>query len=306
MSTNKSISILRAKDLTENLQYSSCEIISMKQHPSFNENWLHERIKENPSIIGLGDLDLRDHERRQQRAGRLDLLLEDVEQMNRYEVEIQLGATDESHIIRCIEYWDNEKKRFPQYDHYAVIIAEDVTTRFLNVINLLNGQIPLIAIQVKAIKIENKVSLFFTKIIDEIQFSPVEEGNIEYIEKDRAYWEHKASTDTLILVDEIYKDILSISNEFNLKYNKHYIGLFRNNKANNFLLFRPNKSNLNLALKCQLPETMILDLEKQGINVFKFDVNWKEQKLGLTREIIESKRAAIVEVIKYAYSAYYD
>ena len=69
------------------------------------------------------------------KAGRLDLLLEDPdpEAATRYEVEIQLGATDESHIIRTVEYWDIERKRYPQYEHCAVIIAEEVTSRFLNV-----------------------------------------------------------------------------------------------------------------------------------------------------------------------------
>ena len=47
----------------------------------------------------------------------------------RYEIEIQLGATDPSHIVRTIEYWDMEKKRYPQYDHCAVIIAEEITGR---------------------------------------------------------------------------------------------------------------------------------------------------------------------------------
>jgi len=56
-------------------------------------------------IPGLGDLDIRARERRHAKAGRLDLLLRDANQ-RRYEVEIQLGATDESHIIRTIEYWD--------------------------------------------------------------------------------------------------------------------------------------------------------------------------------------------------------
>ena len=59
----------------------------------------------------------------------------------RYEVEIQLGPTDESHIIRTIEYWEIERRRYPQYEHVAVIVAEDVTSRFLNVINLLNGSV---------------------------------------------------------------------------------------------------------------------------------------------------------------------
>ena len=83
---------------------------------------------------GFGDLVLKDRERIQPRAGRLDLLLQDVETNQRYEVEIQLGKTDEAHIIRTIEYWDIERKRYPQYDHTAVIVAEDITSRFLNVI----------------------------------------------------------------------------------------------------------------------------------------------------------------------------
>jgi len=87
---------------------------------------------------------LRDKERIQSSAGRLDLLLQDPDTLKRYEVEIQLGATDESHIIRTIEYWDIERKRYPQYEHAAVIVAEEITSRFLNVIQLFNGAIPLI------------------------------------------------------------------------------------------------------------------------------------------------------------------
>jgi len=56
-------------------------------------------------------------ERLQRNAGQLDLLLQDPESLKRYEVEIQLSATDESHIIRSIEYWDIERKRYPQYEH---------------------------------------------------------------------------------------------------------------------------------------------------------------------------------------------
>ena len=67
-------------------------------------------------------------------------------------MEIQLGASDESHIIRTIEYWDIERKRYPQYDHTAVIVAEDITSRFLNVISLFNGHIPIMAIQFSAIE----------------------------------------------------------------------------------------------------------------------------------------------------------
>ena len=113
--------------------------LSLERHPHLNEKWVQGLIADDPSILGLGDLVLRDIERRQPRAGRLDLLLQDSDSQRRYEVEIQLGATDESHIIRTIEYWDIEKKRYPQYDHCAVLVAEDVTSRFLNVLSLLTA-----------------------------------------------------------------------------------------------------------------------------------------------------------------------
>ena len=104
--------------------------VSLKDNPTYNERWLHEKIVENPTLLGLGDLDVRASERPQPSGGRIDLLLFNPETDTRYEVELQLGATDESHIIRTIEYWDIERKRYPQYEHIAVIAAEDVTSRF--------------------------------------------------------------------------------------------------------------------------------------------------------------------------------
>jgi len=111
------------------MKFVKHERIWLKDHPELNEKWVQERIAEDTSILGLGDLVLKDKERTQPRAGRLDLLLQDVDTDRRYEVEVQLGRTDESHIIRAIEYWDIERKRYPQYDHCGVIVAEDITSR---------------------------------------------------------------------------------------------------------------------------------------------------------------------------------
>lgn len=127
------------------LIYVKAERLLLATHTEYREKWVQERIAEDPSILGLGDIVLKDKERSQPRAGRLDLLFQDAELNTRYEVEVMLGSTDESHLIRTIEYWDVERKRYPQYDHYAVIVAEDIASRFLNVIGLFNGSVPLIA-----------------------------------------------------------------------------------------------------------------------------------------------------------------
>jgi hypothetical protein len=180
------------------MNYVKPERLSLRLHPELNEKWVQERIAADPPILGLGDLVLRDKERMQPRAGRLDLLLQDLETKHRYEVELQLGATDEAHIIRTIEYWDVERKRYPQYEHSAVLIAEDITSRFLNVVSLFNGMIPLIAIQLQALKFGDQVALVFTTVMDEFSRGPVDEDeDAEATPADREYWERRGTKATV-------------------------------------------------------------------------------------------------------------
>ena len=113
------------------MDYRKPEVISLKNSNEFNEKWLQARIEEDPTILTLGELEFRDTEKILVGGGRLDTILYDPEDKRRYEVEIQLGKTDESHIIRTIEYWDLERKRNPQYEHCAVIIAEKLQVGFL-------------------------------------------------------------------------------------------------------------------------------------------------------------------------------
>src|SRR5271157_5499061 len=154
--------------MTMSKGYTPHEQFSLKNHPEFHEKWVQDLIANDPSVLGLGDLIMRDRERIQPRAGRLDLLLQDPETKRRYEVELQLGSTDESHIIRTIEYWDIERKRYPQYDHCAVLVAEEVTSRFLNVVTIFNGCVPLIAIQMQVFEIGEKRTVLFTRVVDEM------------------------------------------------------------------------------------------------------------------------------------------
>lgn len=229
------------------------EKIDLKNHPEISEAMIQQFIADNPSILGLGDIVLKDKERVQPRAGRLDLLMQDVDNPKRYEIEIQLGKTDENHIIRTIEYWDIERKRYPQYEHCAVIIAEDITSRFLNVISLFNGFIPIIALQMNAYKFGNEIGLVFTKILDEMQLGPVEEDEEIREITDREYWLKRASDSTVNMVDEVLEIIKSFKPNVSLKYNKFYIGLAENGHVNNFVSFYPMKNFIWLLLK--VPKT---------------------------------------------------
>jgi hypothetical protein len=62
------------------LTYRTHRRILLKEHSEFNEKWLQDRISEDPAITGLGELVLVERERRQERAGRLDLLMSEEEE----------------------------------------------------------------------------------------------------------------------------------------------------------------------------------------------------------------------------------
>lgn len=260
--------------------------ISLKNHPIYSENWVQDIIAQDPKILGLGDLVLRDRERRQTKAGRLDLLLQDPNSYKRYEVELQLGATDETHIIRCIEYWDIERKRYPQYEHCAVLVAEDITSRFLNVVSLFNGAVPLIAIQVQAFEVGEHVTLVFTTVLDEMQRGLVDEDEDAIsAPTDRAYWEkEKGTPKTVALMDRLFELVREEDPEVELKYNKFYVGLTKDGRADNYAQFRPQKASV--VFEARLPRTDETDalLEEAGIETLEYSTRWARYRIRVTEK----------------------
>jgi len=223
--------------MSETLTYTKSEKISLKAH--FNEKWLQDRIHEDPSILGLGDLDIIGRERRQSSGGRIDFLFLNSETETMYETEIMLGETDESHIIRTIEYWDIERKRFPTKDHRAVIIAEEITNRFFNVIALMNRSIPIIAIQLNALRIDNKILLNFTTVLD-VYEEPEDEAQLAGEEVGRSYWLKKVDERSIAIMDDMIAIAKEIYSNSRVTYNKTHVAL--GTTRQNYLWFHPGKS----------------------------------------------------------------
>lgn len=284
------------------LVYSIPEKISLKNHTDFNESWLQEKIAENPQIIGLGELELIDRERKQHKSGRLDLLLADFENNARYEVELQLGQTDESHIIRTIEYWDIEKRRYPQYDHCAVLIAEDLTNRFLNVLSLFNGHIPLIIIQITALKIDDKIVLNFTKVMDRFALRNDDIADTKLVETDRNYWNNRSTAKNVEIVDKILEMVNETAEpKLKLNYNKYYIGMTDGYKSRNFIHFKPKKQFTNILIEIDNAEEWITKLEEEGISA-NFRERWL--RFALTTANFDKKKTILKEIVDFAVQSY--
>lgn len=287
------------------LSFIRHEKISLREHQDFNEAWLHDRICDDPSILGLGeDVRILDRERPIPGAGRLDLLLFDEDSNTRYEVEIMLGSTDPSHIIRTIEYWDAERRRYPGYEHVAVLVAEDITTRFLNVMGLLSGSIPLIALQLDALRVEEHLLLNFVHVLDQtaLRVDDTEEdsggGN-----KDRAYWNQKAGPDLMRVCDEVLTMINSIATTpQELNYLQGYIGLSSNGVVRNFIHFAPKRTKKFTHIVFRNPDSEQWQgrFEEAGVPVMtkrkgRFRVSVRPDEFDEHKDLI---RQAVEETVK--------
>jgi hypothetical protein len=264
-----------------------------------NETWLQEQIAKDPSILGLGDLHLIQRERRQPSGGRIDFLMSEPDEGTRYEIEVMLGAVDETHIIRAIEYWDVERQRYPTLDHRAVIVAEEITARFFNVIRLLNRAVPIVAIQLSAFQFEDNIVLLFTTVLDTCEFNAVPE-EVELAEQaDRAYWEKLTPPETLQLIDAMVSLVPRTRGEPRITFNRSHIAL--GTSGYNFCWFHPRRKSSICPVHIKVPaETrpgVIERLEAAGIAA---EVYRGEIRFHPTKHDLADKRGALVELLTAA------
>ena len=207
-----------------------------------DEVWLQNQIATNPSCLRLGELELLARERIQSSGGRLDILLKYPEDDSMYEVEVMLGDTDETHIVRTIEYWIREKRKWPRRQHFPVLVAEGMTRRFFDVIQVLSHAIPIIAIQASVVEVNGHRALTFQKILDAYE-EPEDTDVVEYEAHDEAFWLEKASwtNDTAKTLLNVVKATIG---GVELKYLKNYISIAIN--RNTYFWFHKRASPKSL------------------------------------------------------------
>lgn len=222
----------------------------------------------------------------------------DPQDERRYEVEIQLGATDESHIIRTIEYWDNERRRYPQFEHCAVIVAEEITSRFFNVISLFNRSIPLIAIQMNLLEVGEVMTLSFTTVLDERTTPSDRDPDLDPDPKIKEITpDQKAICD--LLLGEI---ITPVVEGCELHPTKNYLGIRRNGRVENFINIIPKKKVFHFWFRYPRDPQMDRMIEDFGFHTLSYNKGFGYYRLALSSgdEIIERKEG-LQELTKRAF-----
>jgi hypothetical protein len=278
-------------------------VLSLKGNTELGGEFFIQRIiAQDPSILGLGNLRLIEKERRQRGAGRLDLLLEDsdLDERRWYEVEVQLGATDESHIIRTIEYWDNENRRYPDVDHVAVIVAERITSRYFNVISLFNRHIPMIAIQMTALEIAGQRTVIFTTILNLAAEKP---DVLKVIGPgDNRDWKPDYPSFVIELADEVQNLLTEVRSGARLKFNKSYIGTTVDNQLSNFLILRPRRKFVRMSLWLEQSPELDALIQNDGLDV-DYDPVRQKYRLQLQGGDLQKHKQLFAELIGRSYDA---
>jgi hypothetical protein len=263
----------------------------------FDEYWLQDQIYENPTCLGLGELEAIAKERTQNSGGRLDILLKNPEDDSMYEVEIMLGETDETHIIRTIEYWDNEKRRWPQRQHFAVLVAEHINRRFFNVIHMLSHSIPIIAVQASLLRVNENQTIFFSKILD--TYEELDDGtSLDDTTYNRDYWIKRAQW-TLDAADALLRVTDGLFAGPKINYLKYYVALDVSG-SNYFWLHRrmQGKSLLAFRISASLQDEATALLDAKNISYTK---KTKRVQLIADKQMIEENAdtfRAIAELVK--------
>lgn len=278
-----------------NYEYKKIKPIKLREIGK-DEKWLQDRINEDPSILGLGELDIIQRERPQPSGGRIDFIMYDHSEEIKYEVEVMLGKLDESHIIRTIEYWDVERKRFPSVEHRAVIVAEEITNRFFNVIGLLNKSIPIIAVQLNAFLLDNSLVLNFVKVLDiTLEENEDELSNIEQV--DRKHWESRVNPESIKIMDKIIGLLPKQTSEPRITYNRSHVAI--GTTGNNFCWFHLRKGAyvyIHMKIGSENKDEAIEKLANKGIEVGQHKTE-NVIKIVITLKELDDNIEAIKELL---------
>ena len=273
--------------------------IPVRLLPEGGERLVQNLIANDPSILGLGPLELQAKERIQPAGGRLDFILRDDDNETWYEVEIQLGKTDESHIIRTIEYWESEKRRRPQIQHVAVIVAEEITGRFFNVISLLNQNIPIIALKMSATELGDRYGLLFTRILDHQPREAMDESDPEV---DASYWEKKSVPFAMRAVREIAEYArANLNKNIELSFKTNHIGTSIQGQVSNFVTFHPLKRFLRVNFHCSRTGDFDKRLEDWGVDWEYKSGRFPRYRVRLLENEIHGNDKLIGDLLKQSY-----
>lgn len=183
-----------------------------------------------------------------------------------------------------------------------MLIAEDITSRFLNVIGLFNGHIPIMALQLSAVETADGMGLVFTRVLDTVRLGFVDEDEAVSETTDRNYWETtKASSATVQLADEVLKMCRSFAPSLTPSYKKIYIGFRLNNQAFNFAVCKPRAQSMSLELSLPQSDELDAEIKSVGLELLAYNRHFSLYRISLKASDLPKQQVFLTSLLKRAF-----
>ena len=94
--------------------------------------------------------------------------------------------------------------------------------------------------------------------------------------------------------------IKEFDSEYELKYNKFYIGLAKNRQPDNFVIFRPKKHNTAMELRLEQSDNIDKLIEEAGLDLMEYDTKWGRYRIRVSNKDLTENKELITKLLKMA------
>ena len=103
------------------------------------------------------------------------------------------------------------------------------------------------------------------------------------------------------MAGEVLRLLKTLDEELELKYNKFYISMSKDNKPFNFVIFRPKKNSLRVEPKLKKVEEIEIMLDSAGLDVLEYDTRNQRYRIRFSKDEIQKHERLLKEILGRAY-----
>ena len=133
--------------------------------------------------------------------------------------------------------------------------------------------------------------------IDNVKDPPESDNPKEYV----GDWIERSSKESMELMKQFKTVFAEYLGEYDLKYNKVFIGLCKNDTANNFVAFTPQKRDLIVSFAMEKTKGIDNKLKKSGLPQLSYDERLKIYRIKIVENDLNEKRDVLNFLVKTAY-----
>ena len=110
----------------------------------------------------------------------------------------------------------------------------------------------------------------------------------------------EASPETVALADQLLSIVREFDPTLQLKYNKAYIGLVKNDRVNNFVEFTPRRKTITIGPRLNQSEEIDRLIEADGLEP-SYDKTWKRYRISIGKDQLTPHRDLLGKLMKLAF-----